>query len=418
MAKLMIRGGKPIRGELEARGAKNAALPLMAASILASGDVRLERVPRISDVAVMSDILRRLGATVTRDGPDALVINTGNIHMTSAPYELVKKLNASFDIAGPMLSRFREVEVTLPGGCRLGQRPVNLHLDGFRALGAEVACEHGVVKARADALTGTRFYFSHSSVGATKNVMMAAVLARGATVLENAAREPEIVDLARFLTTMGARISGEGTPTIHVEGVERLHGGFSYPIIADRIETGTYLLAAAITGGDLTARRVEVENIEMLLTNLEAANQVVERGRDIVRVAGRRPIRPLQISTEPFPGFPTDLHPPVVSLLALADGMSVIRENIFDGRFMYVGELARLGCDIRINDRSALVVGVEKLTAAPIEAPDIRAGGALVLAALAAEGETEIGGVEYIDRGYESIEENLRGLGADVRRVA
>jgi UDP-N-acetylglucosamine 1-carboxyvinyltransferase len=419
VARLVIRGGNALQGTFKARGAKNAALPLMAASILARGDIRLERVPALSDVAVMSEILRTLGASVRPDGPDALVINTDSIHATSAPYELVKRLAASFDIAGPMLSRFREVEVTLPGGCSLGSRPVNIHIEGFRALGAEVSTEHGVVKAAGKTLNGARFCFPHVTVGATKNVMMAATLAEGVTILENAAREPEVVELARFLKCTGARLTGEGTSTITIEGVGRLEGGFSYKVIADRIETGTYLLGAAITGGDVTAEELDIDHVETLLTNLEKAGQIVVRGSGSVRVKGRRPVRALQISTEPYPGFPTDLHPPIVSLLSLACGaVSVVKENIFDGRFKYAGELVRLGADIRISDRSAVVTGVERLTGAPIDAPDIRAGGALVLAALAAEGESEITGLEFIDRGYETIERYLSLLGADIKRAA
>lgn len=416
MARLVIKGGRELRGVLSSRGAKNAALPIMAASLLAEGDVLLERIPCISDVWVMAELLRTLGATVEFDGASRMLINTDRVDRCEAPYELVRKMNASFDITGALLARFHNAKVPLPGGCNLGSRPVDLHLDGFRALGAEVSQEHGYVQARTNDLKGAKIYFNKPSVGATKNVMMAACLAEGKTILENAAKEPEIVDLSNFLNSMGARIMGAGTPTIEVEGASRLKGT-KYSIIADRIEAGTYLLAGVITRGEVTIREIDPFILEALLVNLRLASQEVETGTDWIRVRGARPIHHLEVTTAPFPGFPTDLQPPIVAFLSLADGTSIVKETIFDRRFMYVDEMRRLGADIRVTDHIAVVCGVGKLTGAPVDAPDIRAGGALVLAGLAAEGETIVGGVEYLDRGYERIEENLQALGAHIRRL-
>lgn len=416
MARLVLEGGRPLEGRLEVSGAKNAALPIIAASLLARGQVVLERVPTIADVWVMADILRGMGVKVDFNGQGRMVLDTSTLTTTKAPDDLVRRMNASFDIAGPLLARHGEAQVSLPGGCKLGPRPVNLHLDAFRRLGAEVTSEHGFVKARASRLHGAHVLFPKVTVGATKNTMMAATLAEGVTVMENCAQEPEIVDLANFLVKMGARIEGQGSPTIRVEGVSELHGAH-HAIISDRIEGGTYLLGAAITQGDVTLDEFQPWLIEALLEQLIQAGQEVSIEGNSIRVRGRRPIRPLEIATAPFPGFPTDLHPPIVALMALAEGTSVLQETIFEGRFMYAMEMVRLGADLRVQDRNVVVRGVPRLTAAPVDAPDIRAGGALVLAGLVAEGETVISGVEYIDRGYQNLEERLRSLGARIRRV-
>lgn len=415
MSRLVIHGPTPLRGTLEASGAKNAALPIIAASILAQGEVELKRVPNISDVWTMADILRAMGAIVEYTGDGRMKLDTSKVS-TAAPHELVRKMNASFDVAGPLLACYGEAEVSLPGGCRLGPRPVDLHIAGFRKLGAEVSSEHGFVKARASKLTGARIVFPKVSVGATKNCMMAATLAEGETVLENCAREPEIIDLADFLCEMGAQITGQGTSSVTVKGVKNLHGA-RYSIVPDRIEVGTYLLGAAITGGDLTMEGCVPEHVRALLSRLREANQDVDIQGDAIRVKARRPIAALDIATAPYPGFPTDLHPQIVVLMTLADGASILEETIFSGRFMYAMELVRLGADIKVSDRQVFVRGVPKLSGAPVDAPDIRAGGALVLAALAAEGETIISGVKYIDRGYEEIEKRLGQLGADIRRL-
>ena len=416
MAHLRIQGGRPLRGEIEALGAKNAALPIMAAAILCGGDVELMRVPDISDVRVMSEILRSLGVQVEFGASGTLRLNADKIHTTRAPYELVRQMNASFDVTGPLLARFGEADVALPGGCNLGQRRVNLHLDAFRSLGAEVHRSHGFVQAKAARLEGAVIAFPHVSVGATKNAMMAACLARGTTVLENAAQEPEVSDLGHFLNAMGARIRGLGTQRLEIEGVESLHGG-THEITTDRIVTGTLLIMAAISGGDVTVTRCHPEYHDVLIQQLRRANQEVDIVGESVRLRARRPIRPLEVTTAPYPGFPTDLHPPMTALLVLAEGTSIIRETIFDGRFMYAGELVRLGANIRITDHTAVVTGVPYLAGAPIDAPDIRGGGALIAAALAAEGESLIGGLQYIDRGYQRIHEQLASLGAAIERV-
>ncbi len=415
--RIVIEGGVPLRGTMEAPGSKNASLPVMAACLLARGDCVLECVPNISDVRIIGRILEALGGKVEPCGPNRLCINTDNVTRTEAPYELVRRMNASFDVMGPLLARYGEATVALPGGCNLGTRAVNLHLDGFRELGAEVTVEHGNVHAKASRLRAACITFPKVSVGATKNVMMAACLAEGITVLENAAREPEIGDLAAFLNAMGAKISGIGTSILTIEGVPELHGAH-HKVLADRIAVGTFLLGAAITEGDVTIEGIDSWQLGVFLHELHAAGQTVEMGPGEIRVLGRRPIEPFDIATAPFPGFPTDLHPPIVSLAALAAGTSIVEETIFDGRFMYVNELNRLGADIKVTDRTARIRGVRTLSGSPVEAPDIRAGGALIVAALAAEGHTSIGGVEFIDRGYERVEERLQALGARVRRVS
>jgi UDP-N-acetylglucosamine 1-carboxyvinyltransferase len=417
MARLLVKGGKKLFGSLPAMGAKNAALPLMAASLLVEEPIVLERIPDITDVHVMISILQSLGARISYDhNKNVMQIDASGVHTTRAPYELVKKIHASFDIAGPLLARFHHAEVPLPGGCVLGYRGVNFHLEGFQALGAAVSVEHGYIVAKADRLEGQRVFIGRSSVGATKNIMMAACLAKGTTILENAAREPEVVDLAQFLNACGAKISGAGTSEIQVEGVAKLHGT-SYRIISDRLEAGTWLLGAAITGGDVTITDIPPIFLESVLDKLSSTGAFVEKGENFIRVKGGKEILPTEILTSPFPGFPTDLQPQFVAYLSKASGTSIVTETIFDGRFMYVAELQRMGADIKVTDRTAVVKGVPQLTGAPVEAPDIRAGGALILAGLCAEGETSIGGVEYIDRGYEKPELRLKALGADIERI-
>ncbi|MGM9998071.1 MAG: UDP-N-acetylglucosamine 1-carboxyvinyltransferase [Candidatus Bruticola sp.] len=416
-SRLIIHGGVPLVGALEASGAKNACLPIMAASILAQGVVELDRVPDISDVRVMAKILRKIGVEVDFDSKVGhMVLDSSTLTTTRAPEDLVCLMNASFDVMGPLLARCGEGEVSMPGGCRLGPRPVNFHIEAFKTLGAEVKVEEGFVKAKASRLKGDRILFPSVSVGATKNAMMAATMAEGTTILEGCAREPEISDLANFLIKMGARISGIGTQTLQIEGVERLHGA-KHSIVADRIEGCTYLLGAVITGGDVTVNKFDAEYSAALLAQLDKAGQEVIVGEHCVRVKGRRPILPLEISTAPYPGFPTDLHPQIVATLTLAKGVSALAETIFDSRFMYVMELVRLGADLLASGKYVRIRGVDHLVGAPVDAPDIRAGGALVLAGLAAEGKTTIRGVKYIDRGYEHLEQKLRSLGAKIERV-
>ena len=417
MAKLVIQGEKVIKGTIEASGAKNAALPLMAASLLASGDVVLKRIPNITDVHVMIELLRYLGADIEYDGKSDMKINCDRVRVTKAPYELVKKIHASFDVAGPLLARFHEAQVPLPGGCVLGYRGVNFHIDGFQALGAQVNLEHGYVCLNSNNLFGNKIYVGRASVGATKNIMMAACLAEGTTLLENVAREPEVVDLANFLNALGAKITGAGGDKISIVGASHLKGT-SYSIISDRIEAGTYLIAGAVTGGEVTVTKIQPHMLEPLLIKLESANLEVVRSENSITVKNNGNLFAIDhIMTAPYPGFPTDLQAPIVALLTKACGISMIEETIFDGRFSYVPELQRMGADIRVADHTAVVKGVEALTGAPVEAPDIRAGGALVLAGFAAKGQTEVGGLEYIDRGYEKIEEKFTSLGADIKRV-
>lgn len=415
--RLIVEGGRRLEGSLAPPGAKNAALPIMAAAILCEGEVVLHRVPRITDVDVMAAILESLGARVREQPGGTLLIDTSSINSHTAPYALVSKLNASFDVTGALLGRFGEAEVPMPGGCVLGPRAVDMHLHGFEALGARIDLEHGSVVANAPRLSGAVIALSKPSVGATKNLMLAAARASGTTTIEHAAREPEVVDVADFLVAMGAKISGQGTTTIVIEGVRKLHGG-EYTIIPDRLVAGTYLLASAITSGDVTVTGLDPHMLASLTECLVRAGCAVDAQPVSVRVQGVPAWEPLNITTAPYPGFPTDLQPPLVAYLALAKGTSIVEETIFDARFVYVSELARMGADITVSGRTAHVTGVAKLGDAVVEAPDIRAGGALVLAALAAQGTTEIGGLEFIDRGYEFLEERLASLGATVVRAS
>lgn len=415
-ARLVVHGGKPLQGSLPANGAKNAALPIMAATLLAKGPVTLRRVPNISDVWTLAGILKAMGCKVEYDGSGLMHIDSSTLNTTKAPEHMVRRMNASFDIMGPLLGAYGEGEVSLPGGCNLGSRPVDMHLAGFRKLGAEVTAHAGNVKAASSKrLQGAHILFPKVSVGATKNCLMAAVMAEGTTTLENCAREPEIVDLANFLVQMGANIEGIGYQLMRVHGVEKLQP-VDYDVVADRIEVGTYLIAGAITGGDVTLTECVPDHVQSLLDLLREMGQEVEAGEDFVRVQGR-PVRPMSVSTEPYPGFPTDLHPQLVALATLANGTSVVTENIFNGRFMYAMELVRLGADVRVSGRDVLIRGVKQLSGAPVDAPDIRAGGALVCAALAAQGESTISGVNFIDRGYQEIEKRLGVLGAKMERV-
>lgn len=415
MARILVKGPTKLNGRLKASGAKNACLPILAASILARGEVRLRRVPDISDVHTMLGIMQAMGVKVRWVGDEEVVLDTTSV-TTTAPDELVRQMNASFDLAGPLLACYGEAHISLPGGCRLGPRPVDLHLQGFRKLGATVSTERGAVHARAERLKGAHIAFPFVSVGATKNCMMASVLAEGETVLENCAMEPEIVDLADFLVAMGAKIEGQGSSQIRIQGVERLHGT-EYGVLPDRIETGTFLIAAVMTGGEVTMEDCRPEDLTALVGILKDAGQDVEVGRDWIRVRGVQPILPVEIATAPHPGFPTDLHPQMVAMLALANGSSVLNETIFSGRFMYAMELVRLGAHLKVRDRQVIISGNDSYSSAPVDAPDLRAGAALILAGMAGEGETLISGVHFIDRGYQKLEERLRSLGAEITRL-
>jgi UDP-N-acetylglucosamine 1-carboxyvinyltransferase len=414
---LRARGGHRLAGSVETHGAKNAALPIMAAALLAKTPVTLHRVPRITDVSVMWSLLEALGARVRSEGPGTITIDASQLATHRAPYTLVRKLAASFDIVGPLLGRFGEAEVPLPGGCILGTRATDMHELAFRALGADVANQHGylIAKSRSGRLRAGSVEFRMPSVGATKNAMLAAVLADGTSTLRNVAMEPEVVDLANFLIAMGARISGHGGETIVIEGVGELHG-VEYEIIPDRVVTGTLLLCGAATRGDVTVKRCMPHHVGALTQRLAECGVKVSSGPDWVRVEAERVNGGTHIVTAPYPGFPTDLQPQMVTFLCTAPGMSVVEETIFNARFSYLNELRRLGAIYEIDRNAALIKGGAPLSGAPVEAPDIRAGAALVIAGLAAQGETEIIGLEFIDRGYERLEEMLSALGAQVQR--
>ncbi len=414
MAKLVIQGGNRLEGTIPISGAKNSALAIIMAAALAHGESVLENVPQDTDVAIACQILEELGAKTFWDEEGRLHIRANGIRAYQAPYELVRRMRASFYIAGVLLARLGKAEVPLPGGCSLGSRPVDFHLKGFTAMGAEITIEYGCMKAEAAKLTGCKYYINRASVGTTVNMMLAASLAEGTTVLENAAKEPEIVDLAIYLNAMGAKIRGAGTEVIRIDGVQQLQG-VEYDVIPDRIEAGTYLLAGAITGGDITVTNVEPEHLRSFLTKLGETGVVLEEGENSIRIYCPNGIQAVDVETAPHPGFPTDLQQPFLALMTLAEGTSVIRETIFD-RFRFVDELRRMGADVKTERDTAIIRGVDKLMAAP-EAMDLRAGAALVLAALAAEGSSTISSVELIDRGYEFIEDKLSAVGAKIQRL-
>jgi UDP-N-acetylglucosamine 1-carboxyvinyltransferase len=416
--KLQIRGGVPLEGEVRISGAKNAALPILAGALLADGPVTIGNVPHLQDVTTMIELLGRMGASVTVDEKMRVEVDPRTTRETFAPYELVKTMRAAILVLGPLLARHGRADVSLPGGCAIGARPVNIHVAGLQAMGAEVHIENGYIKARAGRLKGARIVLETVTVTGTENLMMAATLAEGQTILENAAREPEIVDLALFLNSMGARISGYGTDTIVVEGVESLHGT-SYEVLPDRIEAGTYLVAAAITGGRVRARNARADHLDAVLGKLQEAGATVVRGDGFVDLdmRGRRP-RSVDIRTAPHPGFPTDMQAQFAALNTVADGVGTIVETIFENRFMHMLEMRRMGAEIRLEGNTAIIKGVPKLTAAPVMATDLRASASLVIAGLVAEGTTDVERIYHIDRGYECIEEKLQGLGAQIKRLA
>ena len=423
MQKIVVGGGARLAGEVRISGAKNAVLPILCATLLADSPVRISNVPRLHDVLTTAKLLAGLGAGVVHEG-DAMTVDPRSVDSHVAPYELVKTMRASVLVLGPLLAKQGVAEVSLPGGCAIGSRPVDLHIKGLQALGAEIVVEHGFIKARCDGrLKGARHVFELVSVGATENVMMAAALAEGTTVLENAAMEPEIVDLAGCLNGMGARISGHGSSRIVVEGVERLHG-CEHAVVADRIECGTFLVAAAMTGGRVTATHARADTMDAVLDKLREAGAEVaiestaDAGdRITVDMHGKRP-RAVNITTAPHPAFPTDMQAQFMALDCVADGVGVVNETIFENRFMHVNELLRLGADIRVDGHTAVVRGVERLTGAPVMATDLRASASLILAGLVAEGETTIDRIYHLDRGYEHIERKLSGLGARIRRIS
>jgi len=416
MDNIVIQGGIPLSGSVEASGAKNAALPLLAAAILADGPVTYHRIPHLKDISTMMTLLAYQGAEVTYDDQSRLHVDTRNANKPEAPYELVKTMRASALVLGPLLARFGTARVSLPGGCAIGARPIDMHLKGLEAMGAEITVEHGVVDAHAPGgLTGGKIVFDHITVTGTENLMMAAALARGETVLENAACEPEVVNLADSLRALGASIHGDGSNRIVINGVERISGG-DMTAIADRIEAATYLAAGMITGGEVTVTQADPAALDAFLACAAEAGATVETGEDWIRCNAKERLKAVNIRTSPHPGFPTDLQAQFMAMMCLAEGSSLISETIFENRFMHVQELVRMGADIHLDGHSAVVNGVEKLSGAPVMATDLRASASLVLAGLAAEGETCVSRVYHIDRGYERIEEKLRRLGANIER--
>ncbi len=417
MDKLLITGGTSLDGEVRIAGAKNAALPILAGTLLADGKVTLFNVPRLRDITTTLELLGHLGVILGDGGQGCFEADAREITCFAAPYELVKTMRASILVLGPLLGRCGRADVSLPGGCAIGARPVNLHIDGLRAMGAEVSVENGYIRARAEQLRGARLVLDMVTVTGTENLMMAATLAEGETVIENAAREPEVTDLAEFLNGMGAKIQGAGTDSIRVEGVERL-AGTSYRVLPDRIETGTYLTAAAITGGCIRCRDTRPDLLDAVLIKLREAGAHIETGPDwvLLDMAGRRP-RAVDVHTAPYPAFPTDMQAQFCALNSMAEGVGTVTETVFENRFMHVSELQRMGADIRVEGNVAVCRGVERLTAAPVMATDLRASAGLVLAGLVAKGETLVDRIYHIDRGYDNIDEKLATLGARIRRI-
>jgi UDP-N-acetylglucosamine 1-carboxyvinyltransferase len=413
--KLIITGGKKLKGDVTISGSKNASLPIFVATILAPGINKISNVPFLRDINTTIKVLDSLGAQIEGIG-NIVKIDTTNISSHEATYDLVKTMRASVLVLGPLLARFGKARVSLPGGCAIGARPINLHLKGLQALGAEITLEHGYVEAKCRRLKGARINFDISTVGGTEHLMMAAATAKGETLLENAAREPEIVDLALYLNRMGAKIEGAGTDTIRIQGVSELTAA-DYEVMPDRIEAGTFMIAAAMTGGDIRIHRMKLEHLDALAFKMQDAGVVITSRDGVVRVKGPKRVKSVNIKTRPYPGFPTDMQAQFMSMMCLADGTSVISENIFENRFMHVSELQRFGADITVEGSTATVIGVKKLSGAPVMATDLRASASLILAGLAAEGTTEVTRIYHLDRGYESIEKKFAALGAEIQRV-
>ncbi len=418
MATIKIHGGNRLTGAVRVDGAKNAVLPIMAASLLAeTGETRIEDVPYLTDIENLADVVRSLGARAELSHSGSLKLSAEHLTTTTAPYELVRKMRASFWVAGPLLARTGHFRVPLPGGCNIGERPVDQHIKGFEALGAHVTIEHGYVEGHVtDRLRGAQVYLDIVSVGATINTMMAATLAEGQTLIENAAKEPEIVDLANYLNAMGARVRGAGTDVIRVEGVNRLHGA-THTVIPDRIEAGTYMLAAAITRGDVFVEGAIYNHLSSLCAKLREAGVTIEDDISGIRVRADGPLHPIDVKTLPHPGFPTDLQAQILALLTTIEGVSIVTETLYENRFLHVAELRRMGVDVKLEGRSAIVEGGSTLTGALVNATDLRAGAALVLAGLAADGETIVSGLEHLDRGYGDLVGKLRQLGAHIVRT-
>lgn len=417
MESITVTGGRPITGEVRVEGAKNSALKLMAASLLAPGVSHLTNVPNITDVGLMAQVLEGLGAKVTR-AEHALWIDATNITGFETPYEFVAQMRASISVLGPLVARYGKAHVAMPGGCNIGSRKIDMHLRGLEQLGVEIRMGHGYLDAAvpAEGLHGAQVTLDFPSVGATENLLMAAVVARGTTIIENAAREPEIVDLIEFLNAMGGCIEGAGSATLVIEGVTQMHPA-SHAVVGDRVEAGTFVVAGALAGGPVTVRGFDPAHLELVLAKLQQAGCVIQVLEDGVTIHRDQPVRPVDIQTLPHPGFPTDMQAQFMALMAIAEGNSIISENVFENRFMFADELARMGADIRIESHHALVKGVKQLSGAPVRSTDLRGGAALVIAALIADGTTRIGDVFHIERGYERFVEKLEALGADIART-
>ena len=416
MEQYIIKGGNPLVGEVEIGGAKNAALAILAAAIMTDETVHIENLPDVRDINVLLEAIKEIGATVDRIGPTEVKIAGATIGNITVEYEYIKKIRASYYLLGALLGKYKNAEVPLPGGCNIGSRPIDQHLKGFRALGASVDIIHGAVVAKAEHLTGKHIFMDMVSVGATINVMMAAAMAQGNTTIENAAREPHVVDVANFLNSMGANIKGAGTDVIRIQGVDKLHGT-TYSIIPDQIEAGTFMCAAAATMGDIMVKNVIPKHLEATTAKLEEIGCQVEEFDDAVRVVANKRLKRTNVKTMPYPGYPTDMQPQMSVALVLANGTSMVTESIFENRFKYVDELARMGSNIKVEGNVAVIDGVKGLTGAQVNAPDLRAGAALVIAGLAADGYTVVDEIGYIQRGYECFEEKLQGLGAMIEKV-
>lgn len=414
--KLIISGGNRLQGTVRINGAKNSALSIMAATLLTKDVCILRNVPRLTDVDIMAAVIRKLGVKVEWKGDNTLYIDSDNFNNCEAPYELVKMMRASILVMGPLLARLKRAKISLPGGCAIGARPVDYHIKGFETLGAQVEVEKGYIEAKVNKLKGDDIYLDFPSLGATENIMMAACLAEGITKIENAAKDPEVVELGRLLNKMGAKVKGLGTDLIKIEGVKELHG-IDYTIIPDRIEAGTYMIAAAITGGDVLIEKADPLLLKPLIVKLEEAGVQIKLKKNLIKVIGSNRVKAVDIKTLPFPGFPTDMQPQFMALSCVAKGTSVITETVFENRFVHTGDLIRMGADIKVEGHSTIVKGAKKLSAAPVMASDLRGGAALVLAGLVAEGTTELSRIYHLDRGYVKLEEKLTSLGADIKRV-
>ncbi len=417
MDQYVIKGGNPLQGEIEIGGAKNAALAILAAAVMADETITIENLPNVRDINVMLQAIENIGAHVERVNVHTVRINGSFVHGFTVDNEYIRKIRASYYLLGALLGKYNNAEVALPGGCAIGSRPIDLHLKGFRALGADVEIRHGMVAASAKELRGTHIYLDKVSVGATINIMMAASLAKGKTTIENAAKEPHVVDVANFLNCMGASIRGAGTDVIRISGVEKLHKA-EYSIIPDQIEAGTFMFAAAATGGDVTVRNVIPKHLEATTAKLLEVGCRVEEFDDAVRVTACHPLHHTQVTTLPYPGFPTDMQPQMGVVLGLSSGTSTITESIFENRFKYVDELAKMGANIKVEGNIAIIYGADRYTGARVSAPDLRAGAALVIAGLAAEGITIVDDIYYIERGYEAFDEKFRKLGGLIQKVS